>query len=213
MANILYKARKNATLESTMRVDMRHNKLALGTLCDALGEVHLETSTKAVLIAFSSPCRFGGVRWWYKCKTCNKGRMILYYIKSSNHFVCRNCTNAVHSSSQAGKGDRAISTRWKILRKYGLSNRGLDGFHRLNMHDKPKGMHRKTWANVCERYNLTYLREPAFAQLYYAAMNEQSEFYSNALKARRQYLRLQNRAAYMRDYRARKKQERISKLL
>ena len=207
MANILDKPRKNATLEETARVDMRLNKLELDTLCNSSGEVHLESKTGAQIIAFSTPCYFGGVRWWYRCRTCGKGRMILYYIKSKNLFVCRNCTNAVHRSSKESKGDRAISTRWKILKTYGLSEQGFDALRPLAMYDRPKGIHRKTWAKVCERYNKTYTREPAFAQAFYAFNRRETDLHSSILVARRQYLRRLHRAQYMRQYRTRKRQE------
>lgn len=145
---------KRPTLESTLNIDIRRRRDDWRSLGAILIEVPC-VSDYGTVIAFSTPCRFGGVRWWYQCQQCRKGRLVLYWIESRERFVCAKCTNAVHASSQMGKVARGTNRRIDLLKKYDLIN-SIDGLTKLEDFHRPKGMHRATWATICKRYNQTF---------------------------------------------------------
>ncbi len=52
----------------------------------------------------TTPCNFGGLRYWFKCFFCKKRVGILY--KRGDYFACRHCQNLTYES-------RNLSGRWK----------------------------------------------------------------------------------------------------
>ena len=64
--------------------------------------VHLDTT----------PCHFGGKRWWFICPntTCGRRCRILYLAPGSPYFACRICHNLTYRSQQEGqnKWDKVI---------------------------------------------------------------------------------------------------------
>ena len=211
MANSWSRAGSRPTLESISKLDIRSIKPTLERMAsqhahDPEKNIHFETNLGAKGCAYFTPCNFGGVRWWLRCPSCSKGRMILYFIKKHNILVCRTCTNAVHASSQAGKTDRGIDLRWKILRRYGLDKYGLDALHKLDMYDKPKRIRKATWERVISRYMATFERQSAIAK-YYSSIYGDCSQEKGAGIAWRERLKRAKSAAYMRAYRARKKQD------
>lgn len=52
----------------------------------------------------STPCYFGGKRWWFYCPNNNCGRRcrILYQAPGSGHFACRVCQKLTYQSQQEG---------------------------------------------------------------------------------------------------------------
>ncbi len=46
---------------------------------------------KYTVILTTTTCNYGGLRYWFKCPTCQKRKAILYKPKSSNVFACRKC--------------------------------------------------------------------------------------------------------------------------
>lgn len=60
----------------------------------------------------STPCRYGGTRWWFLCplsidgKSCNRRVTTLYFVDGSG-FGCRHCHDlAYRSSRESHKADR-----------------------------------------------------------------------------------------------------------
>ena len=62
----------------------------------------------------STPCHFGGKRWWFWCPACGRRCRILYVSGASDYFACRICLNLTYRSQQEGqnKWDRVV----KLLR-------------------------------------------------------------------------------------------------
>ena len=52
----------------------------------------------------STPCHFGGKRWWFICpnNNCRRRCRILYLISPSDYFLCRKCQNLTYRSQQEG---------------------------------------------------------------------------------------------------------------
>jgi hypothetical protein len=57
----------------------------------------------------TTPCNFGGKRWWFLCPNCNRRRRILYLPPGATYFLCRICHNLTYESQQEGK------TKWSPL--------------------------------------------------------------------------------------------------
>ena len=52
----------------------------------------------------TTPCYYGGKRWWFICPNTNCGRRcrILYQVRGSDYFLCRTCQNLTYRSQQEG---------------------------------------------------------------------------------------------------------------
>src|SRR3954452_15682252 len=44
----------------------------------------------------AAPCRFGGVRWWWRCPSCGVKRAYLY--RSTARWACRSCLRLAYAS-------------------------------------------------------------------------------------------------------------------
>ncbi len=88
-------------------------------------------------------CRLGGKRPWFTCpaKNCGRRVAILY---GGAIFACRHCYELAYPSQRENIGDRATRKADKIRERMGwepgiLNGEGL----------KPKGMHWKTYKQLC----------------------------------------------------------------
>ena len=88
------------------------------------------------------PCRFGGLRAYFRCK-CNKRVVKLY--AAGKHFRCRHCYHLPYSSKNEGHWDRALRQRSKQRRRLS-GNIGLES----SMSQKPKGMWWRTYHHLQE---------------------------------------------------------------
>ena len=46
----------------------------------------------------TTPCTYGGVRYWFACPVCHERVGVLYLAPSSIYFVCRHCNNLTYWS-------------------------------------------------------------------------------------------------------------------
>jgi hypothetical protein len=51
----------------------------------------------------TTPCYYGGQRWWFLCPNCNRRCRILYYPAQADYFACRICYNLTYRSQQVGR--------------------------------------------------------------------------------------------------------------
>ena len=51
----------------------------------------------------STPCNYGGMRWWFFCPACDRRCRILYLPSDEIYFACRICHNLTYESQQEGK--------------------------------------------------------------------------------------------------------------
>ncbi len=50
----------------------------------------------------TTPCNFGGVRYWFGCPSCGRRVAVLYLAPGDVHFRCRNCNNlSYHSRNES----------------------------------------------------------------------------------------------------------------
>jgi len=52
----------------------------------------------------STPCNYGGQRWWFRCPDCGRRCRVLYLPSDEIYFSCRICHNLTYESQQEGKG-------------------------------------------------------------------------------------------------------------
>jgi hypothetical protein len=51
----------------------------------------------------TTPCNYGGQRYWFKCGLCKKRRAVLYYSHQHEGFYCRECLGLGYESQNASK--------------------------------------------------------------------------------------------------------------
>ncbi len=77
------------------------------TLTNNQTEVKTVYDYKAQIV--STPCYFGGRRWWFICplvkdgRVCNR-RVGVLYLAGGNYFGCRHCYNLTYKSSRESHG-------------------------------------------------------------------------------------------------------------
>lgn len=92
----------------------------------------------------TTPCHFGGVRYWWLCPQCGRRCRILY---GGAVFVCRSCSGAYYET-QASK-DIAVRIHNELRRlraKLGAQSLSSD-----KLPPKPKHMHWQTYGRIAKR--------------------------------------------------------------
>jgi hypothetical protein len=65
----------------------------------------------------AAACRFGGVRWWWRCPDCGRRRASLY--RAGGRWGCRACLDLAYRSQQESRGDD------RLFRKLAAMHGGL----------------------------------------------------------------------------------------
>jgi hypothetical protein len=92
-----------------------------------------------------TPCHLGGERAWWACPCCGRRVPILY---GGHPFACRACHGLTYPSQRVGRSDRAIDMAHDLRSRLGSS----PGLGEPESWNRPKGMHRATFARHVERY-------------------------------------------------------------
>jgi hypothetical protein len=88
---------------------------------------------------------FGGQRQWFSCPGCKRNCLVLY---GGAYFRCRKCYNLAYSSQNERPAPRLRRRAGRIMEKIGGSVDDLDAdFYP----PKPKGMHWKTYNQLCDK--------------------------------------------------------------
>lgn len=91
----------------------------------------------------STPCNYGGARWWFRCPCCHRRAAVLYIMGGA--LRCIKCGRVSYASQRGDEIDRTWIKQRKIEAKL------VDGWH------KPKRMRWKTYERLqdtiidCER--------------------------------------------------------------
>lgn len=105
----------------------------------------------------STPCNYGGVRYWWLCPNGHCGRRcrVLY---GGKYFVCRQCNSHAYYETQRDKNlltridNELTAIRRKLKAKKTLAVTS-------SLPARPKGMHFRTFLRLAQRYNdLQYYR-------------------------------------------------------
>ncbi len=97
----------------------------------------------------SSPCRFGGKRWWWICPRTGQRVAMLFLPNGGIQFWSREAYGLGYQSTRETRIDRAHRKAGRLYRKLGGSYDGPSS----EWPDKPKGMHWRTYNAICERIN------------------------------------------------------------
>ena len=62
-----------------------------------------ETNLDYNVYVESTPCNYGGQRWWFLCPACHRRCRVLYLAPGSVYFACRICHNLTYTSQQEGR--------------------------------------------------------------------------------------------------------------
>lgn len=90
-------------------------------------------------------CHLGGERPWFRCPDCGQRVLKLY---GGARFICRNCLRLNYTCQQTSKRNRALDRAWKLRHKLGCDYGPFD--YPAEYIQRPKGMHRKTFARRIE---------------------------------------------------------------
>lgn len=91
----------------------------------------------------TTPLHFGGHRVWWKCPCCQARAGVLYW--QAEGWQCRRCAALVHESTRQSNNSRAYARVNKV-------RDALDwgGGLASPMGERPKGMHRSTYARLLQ---------------------------------------------------------------
>jgi hypothetical protein len=97
----------------------------------------------AVALA-TTPCRFGGVRWWWLCSATGRRVSKLYLPNGGTRFLSRGrgAYRLAYASQRHGAVDRMHDRSRKLYRQLGADYDGPVG---EDWPPKPKGMHWRTY--------------------------------------------------------------------
>jgi hypothetical protein len=107
-------------------------------LDDALLVLEFSANGQPVHLAIeltTTPCRYGGVRYWFECPKCQHRVACLYLKPGGVRFACRKCHDLAYTSAQeAHKWDRS---------RFATLAAGIDLFHRYDLAVQRQAKHRK----------------------------------------------------------------------
>lgn len=111
----------------------------------------------------STPCHFGGERYWFLCPCCKKRIATIYRLR--NLYRCRHCHDLSFRSQSESKLDRLIRKSRKLRHRLGGSNCLADPIRH-----KQKSMHQKTFERL-------YKVERSVSLTAYNSIEEKIQFF------------------------------------
>ena len=97
----------------------------------------------------TTPCRFGGQRWWWICPATGGRVAKLYLPNGGQRFLSRgrDAYGLAYASQREAPTDRMHTRSRKLYAKLGADYNGNYG----GWPPKPKGMHWRTYEAICDR--------------------------------------------------------------
>jgi hypothetical protein len=125
-------------------------------------------------------CNYGGKRPWFICpgKGCNKRVAKLHLM--GKYFLCRHCHDLVYSSQRDAKEFRQLHKAQKIYRRLGVKNH-----NDLFLASKPKGMHQKTYDQLCAKATDLELESSRTLMIKLRKISANQDLQLNRLKTKR----------------------------
>ena len=71
---------------------------------------------KYAVTLVTTPCNFGGVRYWFACPSCHRRVGALYLLPGDIYFRCRHCNN-ISYQSQKLSGISLLGATWNQIEK------------------------------------------------------------------------------------------------
>lgn len=100
----------------------------------------------------TTPCRFGGQRWWWICPATGARVSKLYLPNGGHRFLSRGrgAYCLAYASQRQGATGRMHERSRKLYARLGADYSGLLG----GWPPKPKGMHWRTYESICDRLQM-----------------------------------------------------------
>jgi hypothetical protein len=96
----------------------------------------------------TTPCPFGGVRWWWICPATGRWVRKLYLPNGGTQFLSRGAYRLAYASQRHGWVDRVHDRSRRLYSRLGANYYWpADGF----WPSKPKGMRWRTYNAICDR--------------------------------------------------------------
>ena len=105
----------------------------------------------------STPCTYGGERWWFKCPACHSRRAVLYSVDGV--FACRECHDLAYISTRQESWERGDHRIREIAERLGYTESGFP--FRLTG-GKPKGMHWRTYERLVNEFIVLHHQRNAY---------------------------------------------------
>jgi len=105
----------------------------------------------------TTPCNFGGVRYWFACPVCSRRVGGLYLVLGDAHFVCRGCNNLTYHSRNRcvmgalGHTSRQIKKLRSEIKRWTWRGRPTRKVRKLNRLEQKEGMLASQALKVLER--------------------------------------------------------------
>jgi hypothetical protein len=98
----------------------------------------------------TTPCRYGGVRWWWLCPATGRKVAKLYLPNGGVRFLSRGygAYRLGYGSQRHGRVDRMHARSKSLYKSLGANYQGNYG---ERWPPKPKGMHWRTYNAICDR--------------------------------------------------------------
>lgn len=97
----------------------------------------------------TTPCHYGGMRYWFTCPDCYKRAAKLYLRNSA--FSCRICQKLNYATQQENKldGTRLVMCRIRNKLNWQYDNAWIKPYYKI----RPKGMHQTTFNKLVDRHD------------------------------------------------------------
>ena len=141
------------TVNRLPKLDIREQRLKEGV---EFLTVNVNGSRQDVKV-ITTPCNYGGVRFWFECPYCIKKCCIIYHAQSG--WACRKCYRLCYPIENETKTNRAVTQAWKIRRKLGWNFGGIG-----EIGYRPKSMQKKTFERLVKR-------ESDYSQVFYGSVS------------------------------------------
>ena len=98
----------------------------------------------------TTPCRFGGLRWWWICPATGRRVRKLYLPNGGTRFLSRGpgAYKLAYASQRQGRTDRMHVRSRRLYARLGANYNGPLG---NGFPPKPKGMRWRTYSAICDR--------------------------------------------------------------
>lgn len=135
--------RKDDEVQSSIDIITRSQKLILRYEAN-------NTHFDYVVPLETTPCHYGGVRYWFNCPNCFK-RVATLFLGNNLLFQCRTCQNLNYASQQQNKLDstRLVMYRLRNRLDWEYDNAWMQESNKI----RPKGMHQTTFNRLVERHD------------------------------------------------------------